>query len=292
MKLERYTFVFIVLTLLLFPVKGTARADETELYDNPISFMVEVLPWDKTNQIIPKGSVFTIMDIETGLQFKGQRRAGSKHADVQPLTRKDTKIMKKIYKGRWSWKRRPIIVRVDDRMIAASMHGMPHGAGALNNGFSGHFCIHFLGSTTHRSRKMDPLHHLMILKAGGKLDEYLGTMEPSELIHVFSTAVNLDDNDILMQTVDGIKKQSKLKRALADITYFEVTDLSSTALKERDQLVLLDVPVKVLIIKNKKEKVKTAIHFVLRRNSLIDRWYIDGEHLVKEIIQLKTSNDD
>ena len=42
-------------------------------------------------------------------------------------------------------KRRAIIVLIDEnQIIAASMYGrMPHGAGALQNGFPGHFCVHF-----------------------------------------------------------------------------------------------------------------------------------------------------
>ena len=55
-------------------------------------------------------------------------------------------MMKKIYHNQWSWKRRAIIVLIDHQMIAASMHGMPHGAGALQNDFPGHFCVHFSGS--------------------------------------------------------------------------------------------------------------------------------------------------
>lgn len=61
--------------------------------------------------------------METGLQFQVQRRAGKNHADVQPLTKQDTAVMKQIYQGKWSWKRRAILVRKDDQFLAASMHG-------------------------------------------------------------------------------------------------------------------------------------------------------------------------
>ena len=51
--------------------------------------------------------------------------------------------MKEIY-GEWSWERRAIIVVVGGRRIAASMAGMPHGAGLIkDNDFPGHFCVHF-----------------------------------------------------------------------------------------------------------------------------------------------------
>jgi hypothetical protein len=112
--------------------------------DTPISFKIEMLPWEDVNEILPNKTKFTIIDVETGLQFRVQRRAGNQHADVQLLTREDTQIMKKIYNGKWSWKRRAIIVLISDQMIAAFIHGMPHGAGALQNGFLGHFFVHFL----------------------------------------------------------------------------------------------------------------------------------------------------
>ncbi|MCC3377949.1 hypothetical protein LKX83_33445, partial [Cohnella sp. REN36] len=71
--------------------------------------------------------------------------AGKYHADVQPLTKADTKIMKQIYNGKWSWKRKAIVVKKDHHYYAASMQGMPHGGdGIPDNSFSGHFCIHFL----------------------------------------------------------------------------------------------------------------------------------------------------
>ena len=44
----------------------------------PISFKIEMLPWEEVNNIIPNKTKFTIIDIETGLTFKVQRRAGSR----------------------------------------------------------------------------------------------------------------------------------------------------------------------------------------------------------------------
>lgn len=148
---------------------------------------------EKVNGILPKYSKFTVLDVETGKKFKVQRRAGSHHADVQPLNAEETKIMKSIYGGKWSWKRRAIIVINGNQWIAASMHGMPHGGGALKNNFPGHFCIHFYGSTTHRTNYMDLSHMLMILKAAGKLDEYLYNANPFEVISAFMAGLKQQD---------------------------------------------------------------------------------------------------
>jgi hypothetical protein len=128
-----------------------------------------LLVWEEVDKIFPMYATAKITDIYTGASFNVQRREGCSHVDAQPLTAEDTAIMKKIYGGRWSWERKGIIVEVRGYRIAASMHGMPHGSGKIDdNNFPGHFCIHFLGSTIH-SGGMDILHHREILKAAGML---------------------------------------------------------------------------------------------------------------------------
>jgi len=128
-----------------------------------------LLVWEEVDKIFPMYATAKITDIYTGNSFSVQRREGSTHVDAQPLTAEDTAIMKKIYGGQWSWERKGIIVEVRDYRISASMNGMPHGSGKIqDNNFPGHFCIHFLGSTIH-SGGMDIQHHREILKAAGKL---------------------------------------------------------------------------------------------------------------------------
>lgn len=135
------------------------------------------------------GKVATVYDIATGLSFKAKRTYGHNHADCEPLTANDTKTMKKIFGGNWSWERRAIIVNVDGKKIAASMAGMPHagnesmpgntyvnsrsggyGRGTnldavKGNSMSGHFDIHFYGSKTHGTNKVDSKHQSMVKKA-------------------------------------------------------------------------------------------------------------------------------
>jgi len=128
-----------------------------------------LLVWEEVDKIFPMYATAKITDIYTGASFNVQRREGISHVDAQPLTAEDTAIMKKIYGGRWSWERKGIIVEIQGYRIAASMHGMPHGSGKIDdNNFPGHFCIHFLGSSIH-SGSMDIRHHREILKAAGKL---------------------------------------------------------------------------------------------------------------------------
>lgn len=118
----------------------------------------ESLKWFGNENVIPKGATFTIKDCATGRTFKAVRWSGSNHIDAEPASKDDTADMKKIYGGSWSWRRRPILVKYDGHVYAASMNGMPHGTQTISNGFEGHFCIHFTGSKTHGTKKVDKDH--------------------------------------------------------------------------------------------------------------------------------------
>lgn len=127
---------------------------------------LELAPWEEVHRFYKDYGVARIIDVQTGLSFLVQRRGGTKHADAEPLTKQDTATMKQIYGGQWKWDRRPVIFEYQGRWIAASINGMPHGGERINdNGFAGHFCIHFLGSKLHSSGKQDPVHQATVLKA-------------------------------------------------------------------------------------------------------------------------------
>lgn len=269
----------------MLPLKISASStDDYEDQNQPISFMIELLPWEEVNDILPKYAIFTIIDVETGLSFNVQRRAGSRHADVQPITVKDTKVMKKIYSGKWSWNRRAILVVKDDQIIAASMHGMPHGAGALRNGFPGHFCVHFWESTTHGRGKMDPSHQFMILKSAGKLDDYFKNVDPYTLVHVFALAVNNHDKRFLSETIAKNEFNAKLtNKMMKDVSYFSIIKSPEVANRSVKNPFLIEVPVKVEFSTKSKGKTKKYMNFLIRRDSVSDRWYIEGQNILKEL---------
>ena len=114
---------------------------------------------------IPKGATFKVKDIRTGKVFTVRRWSGYNHIDAEPKTADDTRIMKSIF-GHWTWRRRPILVKYDGHVYAASMNGMPHGTSTISgNNFDGHFCIHFYGSKTHGSGKVDSTHQNCVAEA-------------------------------------------------------------------------------------------------------------------------------
>jgi len=114
---------------------------------------------------IPKGATFKVKDIKTGKVFTVKRWSGANHIDAEPASASDTATMKSIY-GHWSWKRRPVLVKYNGHVYAGSMNGMPHGTQTIKgNNFDGHFCIHFYGSKTHGSKKVDAMHQNCVAEA-------------------------------------------------------------------------------------------------------------------------------
>lgn len=131
------------------------------------TYITEELIWfEGGSEKIPKGATFTVKDVLTGRTFRCRRWSGANHMDCEPLTAEDTATMKSIYGGSWSWSRRAILVLYNGHVYAASQNAMPHGTTTIkNNNFDGHFCIHFTGSKTHGSKKVDPDHQAAIKRA-------------------------------------------------------------------------------------------------------------------------------
>ena len=125
----------------------------------------EKLSWFGSEDVIPKGAAVTIKDCRTGKTFSAMRWSGANHMDTEPATKADTATLKEIYGGSWSWSRRPILVRYNGHVYAASMNGMPHGTSTIDNGFDGHFCVHFSGSKTHGTDRVDEDHQAAVTAA-------------------------------------------------------------------------------------------------------------------------------
>ena len=128
--------------------------------------VIEKINWfNEAKNLFKIGTTAKIIDVTTGRSFTVKRTGGYNHADVEPISASDTATMKKML-GSWSWNRRPIIVVYNGRYLAASMNGMPHSFDKVSgNNFSGHFCIHFAGSRTHGTNRVDEAHQAAVAKA-------------------------------------------------------------------------------------------------------------------------------
>ena len=149
---------------------------------------IEILDWKIAKNVFSINTIAEVTDVYTKKTFKVKRTMGTNHADSEALTKEDTEIIKSIWGG-FSWERRPVILNIKGRRIAASMSAMPHagidsapaykiinnrsngyGRGQnldviKGNGMDGHFDIHFLNSTRHKDGKKDPQHQAAVLKA-------------------------------------------------------------------------------------------------------------------------------
>ena len=148
------------------------------------AFFGAPLPWPEVDRLWPRDAVAVLRDLESGRRLQVARYGGYQHADAEPLTAADTAVLRSLYGGQWSWRRRAVVLEVAGRRVAASINGMPHGEGVVaGNGFPGHFCVHTLSSTTHVRDRVDPGHHLMVLKSSGRLVHRLRAAPP----HVVAT---------------------------------------------------------------------------------------------------------
>ncbi|MCR8994027.1 hypothetical protein [Brevibacillus laterosporus] len=239
-------------------------------------------PWSEVQQNFKRMAYGTVTDIESGEQFRVQRRAGSDHADVQPLTKQDTLIMKRIYQGKWSWKRRAILLTINGKHYAGSMHGMPHGGdGIPGNQFNGHFCIHFLGSSTHKRHEPDAGHQFMIQKAAGTLYSALREASPLQIIDYYLTCLR-EEEPLASFLVAG--SPSSLT-SMNDPVYVRerlhpLLD-KMTAEEETSDMFSVTIPVKLSFAK-KGKNYQRICYFTLVRGSQWDRWRIAEMELVGE----------
>ena len=124
-------------------------------------------------------------DVKTGISFKVKRWSGGLHADVEPYTASDTKKMCQIYGVKNAqtisdlnlYQRRAILVTIGTHSYAASMYGVPHnypeGDTIDDNNFKGQFCIHFIDSKVHKSKKVDSDHQHAIRYAYANAESIL-----------------------------------------------------------------------------------------------------------------------
>ncbi len=119
--------------------------------------------WDEIENVFTKGSIATVTDVRSGIQYDVQRFGGWFHADCVPVTAEDTEKMKEANGGSWSWDRRAIWVTVDGKTYAASQNSMPHLSNPNpDDNFDGHFCIHFNDSKVHETSAECPRHQSMV----------------------------------------------------------------------------------------------------------------------------------
>ena len=125
---------------------------------------VVAMKWfDGGKSVLHKGSYGYIYDIKSGYTIKVKRMGGYNHADIEPATAADAAKLKKLGS---SWNARPVILKVGDKYVAASINTKCHGNQTIyDNNFDGQICLHMVGSKTHGGNAVRSDHQAAIKKA-------------------------------------------------------------------------------------------------------------------------------
>jgi len=160
----------------------------------------EPLDWKEVRKLFSVGSIAKVTNLDSGRKFSVRRTGGYSHADVEPLTARDTATVKMLYGSRWSWKRRAVVVETGGVKIAASLTGMPQGKGEMaDNDCYGKFDLFFAGRAAEKSSNL--AHLVMIWKAAGKTPEKLRGLSPEESLLVLFTALDQRDFNTLKHVI-------------------------------------------------------------------------------------------
>ncbi|PAB59189.1 stalk domain-containing protein [Anaeromicrobium sediminis] len=126
----------------------------------------KVVDWFREGQyLLKRGDVFTITDVDTGLQFRVKMMGGYNHSDIEPLTPHDTTIMRRLF-NTWTWRPRAVVIFKDGMNIAGSLAGMPHAHDTIpNNNVTGHFDLYLSNSISHNTGMPSQNHQRMVYKA-------------------------------------------------------------------------------------------------------------------------------
>ena len=119
---------------------------------------LELLQWSEVRTFLKTGTIIPVIDVLTGIKYNIRCFSLSGHADVEPVTKADTDAIFQMRGGVWSWKARPVWVKIDGRLLAASINGMPHDVSTISdNGMNGHLCLHFGGTVTNSKSYQEDL---------------------------------------------------------------------------------------------------------------------------------------
>jgi len=126
------------------------------------SKVVYNIDWFDNRSWIITGTVtnYSITDISTGRSMDIKIQSAGNHADVEPLTAKDTEVLCSLYgvanasqlETMNKWQRRAVVMvnKNTGRQFVGSIYAIPHGDDTVSgNNYDGQFCLHFKGSTIH-----------------------------------------------------------------------------------------------------------------------------------------------
>ncbi|MBO6062303.1 MAG: peptidoglycan-binding protein [Clostridia bacterium] len=129
----------------------------------------EILSWDQAKEQLTVGRTYSFTDCYTGSTFELTYTGGENHAEMEPPTSEALEGFKAICGSEYNYLKRPVLISLGGKDIAASVQCWPHGSGNIvDNGVEGHVCLFFEGSTSHVGNLPDVEHTENVYKAAGQ----------------------------------------------------------------------------------------------------------------------------
>lgn len=169
-----------------YKVEETIKTEKYQLNQETINNLLKkakVTDWEDFQDVMKIGSRFIVVDYYTGYYWVAERWMGANHADIETIDKEATKIVKKVYRDRENWKRRPVLVVFENGEVYCASSFVIFHAGLdsekylkiidnrsqnygrgenydyiKGNGADGHNCIHVRKSTNHFDGKINQEH--------------------------------------------------------------------------------------------------------------------------------------
>lgn len=129
----------------------------------------EILAWQEVKGMLTEAQSYRVTDCYTGSSFLVSYSGGENHAEVETTSTEETAKFMTICGSDYNFLKRPVVVNIDGREIAASIQCYPHGSDSISqNDMAGHVCLYFDGSLSHVGGFPDIEHNFNISIASGR----------------------------------------------------------------------------------------------------------------------------
>ncbi len=121
----------------------------------------ELINWETVKSQLEAGQTYTITDCYSGTQFSMTFVDGENHAEMRCAAMEDEAAYKELFGGEYNYSKRPVLITLNGKNVAASLQGMPHGTDS-------HSCMYFDGSLSHVGTLSDIEQLNQVHKAAGR----------------------------------------------------------------------------------------------------------------------------
>lgn len=129
----------------------------------------ELVDWSEVKSLLTEGKSYIVHDYNTGAVWNMTFTGGDNHAEMECTSADDTALYRKAFGDTFNYSKRPVVIEIEGRLVAASLQGYPHGEDKVsNNDMAGHACMFFNGSLSDVGNWPDVEHQTLIYKAAGR----------------------------------------------------------------------------------------------------------------------------